>query len=238
MRWAVVFLVVTNLAVYFWLTQNQKTESQKQYSKQVINVDYETVSSLRMLEEPVQPVQEAAKASGADKRIATLPSRHAGSSGMCMYIGPFAEKISAKQVALKLGERASSLPIQLRKEEVEPLYWVYYPPLGNAQLALRKLREFQSQQIDSFLVTKGEYANAISLGYFSKKASAVSVRNNIEEVGYDARMIMRKRYKEQFWIGLDQLTLAVVGPDKISQASRDYPEVSLQKKLCKTVASK
>lgn len=238
MRWAVVFLVVTNLAVYFWLTQNQKTESQKQYSRQAINVDYDSVSSLSMLEEPDLPVKVAARERGLDERISPLPSSHTDRSGMCTSIGPFVEKISAKQVALKLGQPGSSLSIQRRKEEIEPLYWVYYPSLGNAQLALRKLREFQSQQIDSFLVTKGEYSNAISLGYFSKRASAVSVRNNIEEAGYDAKMMVKKRYKEQFWIDIDQAALTAIGQDKISEASSDYPEVSLQKKLCKTVASK
>lgn len=239
MRWAVAFLVVTNLAVYYWLTQNEKTESQKQYNKQEISVDYDSVSSLRMVEEP-EPVIESISGNQvqADDRILPLPASTAKRSGLCRYIGPFAERISAKQVALRLSENPPSLAIQRIKEEVEPLYWVYFPPLGNAQIALRKLREFQSQQIDSFLVTKGQYANAISLGYFSKKSSAISVRNSIEEAGYEAKMMVKKRFKEQFWLDLEQFEKQSIEREKISAASTDYPEVSIQKKLCKTVASK
>lgn len=239
MRWAVVFLVITNLAVYFWLTQNKQTESEKQYNKQIINVDYDEVSSLRFVDEPEKPlVASQVDTDGSDNGISPLPTSRTGRADSCVYIGPFDERISAKQVALRLGSKQSNLPIQKHKDEVEPLYWVYYPPLGNAQLALRKLREFQSQQIDSFLVTKGEYANAISLGYFSKKASAHSVKVAIQEAGYAAEMKTKKRYKEQFWIELSPLEMERIGQDKVSQASADYPEVGAQKKLCKTVASK
>ncbi|SFR62019.1 hypothetical protein SAMN04488073_3501 [Marinobacter gudaonensis] len=65
-----------------------------------------------------------------------------------------------------------------RVEEVErelpPLHWVIIPPQP-PEVALRQFRDIQRQGIDSYLVTQGENRNAISLGLFESRESAISV---------------------------------------------------------------
>ncbi|WP_227539325.1 hypothetical protein [Marinobacter sp. Arc7-DN-1] len=63
-------------------------------------------------------------------------------------------------------------------EEVDrglaPLYWVLIPPQPR-EVALRQFRDIQRQGIDSYLVTGGENRNAISLGLFEYRESAISM---------------------------------------------------------------
>ncbi|WP_341581303.1 hypothetical protein [Marinobacter metalliresistant] len=55
-----------------------------------------------------------------------------------------------------------------------PLYWVLIPPQPR-EVALRQFRDIQRQGIDSYLVTGGENRNAISLGLFEHRKSAISM---------------------------------------------------------------
>ncbi len=58
--------------------------------------------------------------------------------------------------------------------ELPPLHWVLIPPQPRA-VALRQFQDIQRQGIDSYLVTEGENRNAISLGLFEHRESAISV---------------------------------------------------------------
>jgi hypothetical protein len=60
------------------------------------------------------------------------------------------------------------------ERELSPLHWVLIPPQPEA-VALRQFRDIQRQGIDSYLVTEGENRNAISLGLFESRESAISV---------------------------------------------------------------
>ncbi len=56
--------------------------------------------------------------------------------------------------------------------DTDPEYWVYVPPLSSRMMAVRKLKQLQSRNIDSFVITQGDLVNGISLGLFSKKSSS------------------------------------------------------------------
>lgn len=60
------------------------------------------------------------------------------------------------------------------ERELPPLHWVLIPPQPE-DVALRQFRDIQRQGIDSYLVTEGENRNAISLGLFESRESAISV---------------------------------------------------------------
>lgn len=79
--------------------------------------------------------------------------------------------------------------------ELPPLHWVIIPPQPR-EIALRQFRDIQRRGIDSYLVTEGEYRNAISLGLFESLASARTVleekkRQNLNAVlaNYDRNQI-------------------------------------------------
>ena len=71
-----------------------------------------------------------------------------------------------------LEQRLLSPDVQSEIQEVDTAsgvdYWVYLPPLAR-QASLRQLRELQSRNIDSYIITVGDLANGISLEYFPAK---------------------------------------------------------------------
>jgi len=88
-----------------------------------------------------------------------------------------------------------SVTIEEMEQVRPPLNWVLIPPQP-ADAARKQFREIQRQGIDSYLVTQGEYRNAISLGLFESREAAISVleekkRQNLNAVlaNYDRNQI-------------------------------------------------
>ena len=122
----------------------------------------------------------------------------------CWQIGPFKEDISAKQVISRL----SALDIVLRLQSLElpgePDYWVHLPPQVSRKAALKLLRELQSKKIDSFLISEGELANGISLGFFTQETRANTVFEQRVKDGYAAKIKIVPRSYTELWAVFDE----------------------------------
>lgn len=124
-------------------------------------------------------------ASGSLPRVASLkspdprndavaiPSARYDSS--CVRLGWIETAERARRLVAKqpLAEEAG-FKVEEVERELPPLHWVLIPPQPEA-VALRQFRDIQRQGIDSYLVTEGENRNAISLGLFESRESAISV---------------------------------------------------------------
>lgn len=135
-------------------------------------------------------------ASGSLPRVASLKSSEprnvevgeaTGQSGpSCVRLGwiESAERAHRLVDNQPLAEEAG-FTVEEVERELPPLHWVLIPPQPE-DVALRQFRDIQRQGIDSYLVTEGENRNAISLGLFESRESAISV---LEEK--NARILMR-----------------------------------------------
>ncbi|MCP3909154.1 MAG: SPOR domain-containing protein [Oceanicoccus sp.] len=123
--------------------------------------------------------------------------------GICWQIGPFKEEVSGKQVVSRL----ASLDITLQLEALEipgkPDYWVHLPPQVSRKAAIKLLRELQAKKIDSFLITEGELANGISLGFFTEEARANRVFEQRIKQGYGAQIKVVPRMYTELWAVFD-----------------------------------
>lgn len=79
------------------------------------------------------------------------------------------ELISNQPLAAESGFKVEEV-----ERELSPLHWVIIPPQPR-EVALREFQDIQRRGIDSYLVTQGENRNAISLGLFESRESAISV---------------------------------------------------------------
>jgi len=94
---------------------------------------------------------------------------------MCVRVG----WIESESQALALieahrGEGAMAFAVDAVEQERPPLNWVIIPPQPR-EAALKQFRDIQRQGIDSYLVTRGENKNAISLGLFESRTAAITV---------------------------------------------------------------
>jgi len=94
---------------------------------------------------------------------------------VCVRLGWIeSEPLARALVESHRGEGASRFDIEEVAQNKPPLNWVIIPPQPRED-ALRQFRDIQRQGIDSYLVTRGENKNAISLGLFESRAAAITV---------------------------------------------------------------
>lgn len=155
----------------------------------------------------------------------------------CIDLGPFSEVISARQVKLRLSSLDIPANIETRKIAIDPVYWVYLEPSENRGKALALLRELQNKRIDSFLISEGEFANGISLGFFRQQSSADELQQKRIEQGYDAKIRIKERYKDRFWLTLSAESAAKFSDSLMSKLLSEYNYLQKKENSCDRVAS-
>jgi hypothetical protein len=89
-------------------------------------------------------------------------------------LGWFDSEQSARQAYRSLGRPGTDYDVAEEERELAPLHWVIIPPQPEDR-ALDLFRDLQQRGIDSYLVTRGENKNAISLGLFESRQAAENV---------------------------------------------------------------
>jgi len=100
----------------------------------------------------------------------------------CFSLGPFDTSTGLMRFAERMKEKRFSIRVDERKAAARD-YWVYVPSLINRAKAEERLQELRAKGIESFIVPDGRYANAISLGHFSRKELAQSFRDKMAAAG-------------------------------------------------------
>lgn len=164
------------------------------------------------IEEPRQnPVEETAE------RFETNAKR-----AKCYRIGPFDNKTAAESHQLKIGFNDGLVRIDEQPESIDTTYWVYIPPAYTKEEALTTLRSLQVSGVDSFVVLKGQFMHAVSLGLFKRPESAEALKNSVAALGYQVEIEKQELVRNSFWLYLKATeieqqksieTTAQVGPN-------------------------
>jgi len=119
---------------------------------------------------------------------------------MCATLGPWESVTAADKVLAGLSAQGYRGTLRTVQADRERLHWVYLPAYPDRDAALRVLRELQSRDVDSFVVSDGEDANAISLGYFSSEESARGLAVKMKSAGYPAETRATNRKVVEYWL--------------------------------------
>ena len=229
MRWLLIILLMCNGIYFVWqgYLVDQQVKAQVGVTKLPAHI-----SELELLADG--DYEEVRKEN--DSAVDGL-SAEESQQEVCWMIGPFNELISGRQVA----GRMSSLDIELKVVEVEvqgsPDYWVNIPPLATRKLALKKLRELQAKKIDSFLVTEGELANGISLGFFTNKSRAEAVYKKRKAQGYEPEIKQVPRSHVEIWLVSSQAEGEKISDKLWKTIKEGNSDLERRKNYCNTIAS-
>ncbi|MDA0791351.1 MAG: hypothetical protein O2780_18075 [Proteobacteria bacterium] len=188
------------------------------YCLVVLNVSFfiwqairEPVSEAIQLSAPAGsriPTIELLSESGIDDRSVQmdeivnnpLVSTNVG-DGQCEALGPFLDIVSSQEVLERLSA-LDGVPVLRAVDQPTGEYdfRVMLAPAVSLEEAFRKLRELQNQKIDSYVITKGRDALAISLGVFSTREAADSAEARFQRDGYDARIRAIERVDRRYWL--------------------------------------
>jgi hypothetical protein len=198
MRWLVIILLMCNGIYFLWQFYLVPSEAGRQLAT---GQQVELGESLRLISEvPADDltVEEEKPSINQSHEDSLAPE-----PAVCLMIGPFKEDVTGKQVVTRL----AALDIHPTMEELstpgKPNYWVHIPPQPSRKVAIKLLRELQSKNIDSFLITKGELENGISLGIFTKLGSAEQVSSKRSGQGYDAEIFTMANSRTELWAVFD-----------------------------------
>ena len=156
---------------------------------------------------------------------------------LCDLVGPFADEVTAKQVIQRL-----------RAVDVEPAmymldvttgtdYWVHVGPFDTRREALDKLKKVQKSGIDSYLITNGPLANAVSLGMFSKREAAERLQAKRSKQGLNPQITALPHKVRQRWLVFKAADAARVGADFWQGLARDFAGVVRKESYCSDIAS-
>ena len=185
MRWIFVSLLLINLAYLgYQYTQPEKVELQQEVEVEVAS----GAESIKLLSDVSAPL------------LTKVTLNESKKEKLCWAVGPYSIELDAKHVYARM--MAIDIPAKVEKQSVlvKEELWVYLPPMSNKKQAIRKLKELQKREIDSFIITEGELANGISLGLFSKQESVDRLLVSLKKKKIKAQIKPLKRMRNQFWV--------------------------------------
>lgn len=202
MRWIVIILLMCNGIYFLWQYYLVPAEAEREAAvtqRVELGEPLLLVSELPVESEPPSLANAAQEPLPPAEEVTPEPVEPA----VCLMIGPFKEEVTGKQVVSRL----AALDIHPEMEAIEfpgkPNYWVHIPPQTSRKAAIKLLRELQGKKIDSFLITEGELENGISLGIFTKLASAEGVSSERSDQGYDVKVLAVPSSRKELWAVFD-----------------------------------
>ena len=167
MRVAFLVLLLANLALYTWLRYGTSEAEPVPLSRQIAPEKLKVVAPAGL-----PPVSAVTKPPAPAPAPAAAPASPATSVG-CVEWGSFtlADAARAEQALepLALGPRLAQ-----RRTEEQAGWWVFIPPQGNRQSALRKAAELKQLGVEEYFIVQeeGPLRWALSLGVFRTEESA------------------------------------------------------------------
>lgn len=127
----------------------------------------------------------------------------------CIRLGWFESAEAARSAYESLDSPGSAYDVREEERELSSLHWVIIPPQPEDR-ALRLFQDLQRRGIDSYLVTRGENKNAISLGLFESRRAAESVLEEKKRQNLNAILANFPR---------NQISYALVFEDELKSGS-------------------
>lgn len=124
------------------------------------------------------------------------------SDQLCLLLGPADGRESAKKLIDSFGGRAVRSTLVTQVITKAPNYWVYLPPFESRKAAIKRLRELQTNKVDSYLITQGELANGISLGVFENIDSARRMLERRQNQGYGVKLTELGKKEFEYWVAV------------------------------------
>lgn len=235
MRWIVLSLLVTNIAVFVCVQFFTPEES---FDGGVVNAPVPTanksVKSVRLLRE--------FRPSGTNiQSIAVVPKsapvKKAASDLLCTLVGPFPKLLRAEYFVEQLQSLGVDSEVRSIVVSSEPGFWLHLSPEKSRRDALRRLSELQARGIDSYVIPDGNLANGISLGMFSNKKRAQIMEKRIKEQGYQPQLIDVPREQKELWVFLSRVESSKIGDEKWLKLISAKDLLQKRQNVCADLAS-
>lgn len=160
---------------------------------------------------------------------------------VCVLLGPLADAELAGAGLERLADQGVQAALTWREQVERREYWVYLPAASVSGSAQALVNRMQAQGMDSFLILDGELRGSISLGIFSRHASARRLQERRREQGHEADIHEVFRRVRTAWVELEPLSSSRWQGQReaILEALRAVAkgELEVRERRCEDVAS-
>lgn len=156
---------------------------------------------------------------------------------LCSMIGPYEQLLQAEYAVERLaalGADVHVVPIEIKEGES---FWVHLNPEVSEREALNRLYELQRKNIESHIISKGELANGISFGRFSRYEDAEDLSLKIKNNGYDAQIKIMPKTIQETWVVVDDGFAEKIDSSVWEELIRRQKGLEKRQNYCLSVAS-
>ena len=212
MRALFLFLVLANVVFFAWARYIAPAEATIDTAPLGRQIDPDKLKIIGAGELPAAAVQKPAPVAAAVPSAA-VPAPASPPAGACLEWGSFT-LADAPRAAKALEPLASAIGAKLAQRRTEETagWWVFIPPQGNRQAALKKTAELKAFGVDDYFIVneENEFRWAISLGVFRNEEAAQARLLSLREKGVrSAQVGPRETVVPKIWVqmrGVDALT--------------------------------
>lgn len=251
MRWIFISLIIMNLAYLGWELWTQHTNTGSGAAQTTLashqkgDEDYvprivllEEAKSVDLAYENAKPSEQetaprATRPAAAPTPLASISSVAVRKEQLCPSIGPYTSEKDAESLVDELGGMQVNADISQVVTERYEENWVIIPPLESRAAAISKLRELQARGIDSYVITQGDWRNAVSLGLFKRKSSAIGLKDKMVSAGHPAELRVVEREEYEYWVKIPPEDYGEEVKQALQSRLAGKSEINLQESLCK-----
>jgi len=234
MRVVALLLLIANLVYFAWQYPQQQLLQSRQLSEviaaQAVSDGEAPAQSLMMLKELPQSV--------AEKVVTVTVGSAANSAGaasvtpVCWVLGPFDDSRQADRGLTLLTARGIKGRTQQRKGRMLAGYRVQLPGQGSKAAAQRTLLALRGRGVRDVAILEEKGLYYVSLGFFSKPASADTRSAEVRKLGYKSLIEEVYRVCSAYWLDLYPVT-DKVGLDEVwEELTSAYPELERKTLNC------
>ena len=208
MRSLFILLLVMNICYLIWgVAFSEKND----YSEQVVQLQSQQtltlIGELNNLAATVETKELAkinAKNSTAKSIDKNLPPSMAPAK-TCYSLGPILDEKDSKKLEKKLKLSGFNPKHKAITDKEPKSYWVYFPAeksLADAKAVVNQLRDAKVD--DYFIVRKGEFNNAISMGLYNSYGRAKIRIKKLKKLGFNPKVQTRYKSVTRHWLDFQE----------------------------------
>lgn len=152
----------------------------------------------------------------------------------CLGVGPFEKPGTASQVMAQLTSSNAGNTASITSEKVPRDFWLYVPAQKDDSATHAALALLRRASVEGVVMTKGNRANAISIGTYNLKIAAEKTREKLKRVGVDAVIEPRFKKNTQYWIMFNPMTASEANDLRLKVAQVS-PGLSFNERDCTSV---
>ena len=155
----------------------------------------------------------------------------------CISLGVFNNTDESDFLVTALLERGLQARAELLPTEETVNYRVYMPPFISDTAARQTLNELQQNNIESFIITTGEFSGGISLGLFSQQELALGLQESLAGQGFATSIEDIVTISNEIWVTIEGLSQVLLEGSELLDLLSGGLELEVIEKPCETIAS-